>query len=117
MGVNELRDLEIVLDLDTGNLSVLFEITMTRMKDLMIETLGRLREAREAAIEALDDGTNEDYMSEEINLIMNWTKGAKAVKRNFDRFTLQQLEKHRSTRAIFKNGLVDLKNYAEQFIV
>jgi len=116
--VNEVRDLKIVLDdLDTGNQSVLFEITMTRMKYLMIETLDRLREAEEAAEEALDDGTNEDYMSEEINLIRNWTKGAKAVKRNFDRYRLQQIEKRRSAiRAIFKNGLVDLKTYAEQFI-
>merc|ERR1712154_76428 len=117
--VTEVRDLKIVLeDLDTGNQNVLFKIFMTRMKDLMIETLGRLSEAGELAdAEALDDGTNEDYMSEEINLIRNWTKGAKAVKRNFDRYRLQQIEKRRSARAIFKYGLVDLKTYAEQFIV
>merc|ERR1712141_290445 len=55
--VNEVRDLKIVLDdHDTGNLSVLFQITMTRMKDLMIETFGSLTEAEEAANEALDNG-------------------------------------------------------------
>jgi len=116
--VSEVRDLEIVLeDLDTGNQNVLFKIFMTRMKDLMIETLGRLSEAGELAdAEALDDGTNEDYKSEEKNLIKNWTKDAEAVKRNFDRYRLQQLEKHESIRDIFKNGLVDLKNSVEQFI-
>jgi len=115
--VSEVRDLEIVLeDLDTGNQNVLFKIFMTRMKDLMIETLGRLSEAGELAIEALDDGTNEDYMSEEKNLIRNWTKDAEAVKRNFDRFPVEYLEKFQSARAIFKNGLVDLKNSVEQFI-
>jgi len=104
--VSEVRDLEIVLeDHDTGNQNVLFKIFMTRMKDLMIETLGRLSEARELATEA-----------EERNLIRNWTNRAGAVKRNFDRYTLQQLEKHRSIRAIFKNRLDDLKISAEQFI-
>jgi len=121
--VNEVRDLKIVLDdldwMKTGNENVLYRIHMTRMKDLMIETLWRLSEAGKSANEALNDGTNEDYMSEEINLIRNWTKGAEAVKGNFDLLRLQRefRQKQRTIRAIFKNGLVDLKNYAEQFIV
>merc|ERR1719245_1412776 len=121
--VNEVRDLKIVLDdldwMKTGNENVLYRIHMTRMKDLMIETLWRLSEAGKSANEALNDGTNEDYMSEEINLIRNWTKGAEAVKGDFDLLRLQRefRQKQRTIRAIFKNGLVDLKNYAEQFIV
>jgi len=104
--VTEVRDLKIVLeDLETGNQNVLFKIFMTRMNDLMIETLRRLGKARELATEA-----------EERNLIRNWTNRTGAVKRNFDRYTLQQLEKHRSIRAIFKNRLDDLKISAEQFI-
>jgi len=111
----EVRELKIVLeDLDTGNLSVLFEIKMTSMKELTIETLGRLREAGESAIEALEDQADEEYMTEEINLIRSWTRGALVVKKKLDQY--QHLKKYRSVRTIFKNRLDDLKTYAEQFV-
>merc|ERR1711953_1380640 len=113
----EVRELKIVLeDLDTGNLSVLFEIKMTSMKELTIETLGRLREAGESAIEALDDQADEDYMTAEINQIRSWTKGALVVKKMLDQYPPQYLKKYRSVRTIFKNRLDDLKTYAEQFV-
>jgi len=113
----EVRELKIVLeDLDTGNLSVLFEIKMTSVKELTIETLGRLKEAGESAIEALDDETDEDYLTAEINQIRSWTKGALVVKKMLDQFPPQYLKKYRSFRTIFKNSLDDLKTYAEQFV-
>jgi len=113
----EVRGLKIVLeDLDTGNLSVLFEIKMTSMKELTIETLGRLKEAGGSAIEALDDETDEDYLTEEINQIRSWTRGALVVKKMLDQYPPQYFKKYGSFRTIFKNSLDDLKTYAEQFV-
>jgi len=60
--VKEVRDLKILLeDLDKENDTVLLQVSIDKMKDLMIETLVRLKEARKTYNSALD--TFEDINS------------------------------------------------------
>jgi len=65
------------------------------------------------------DRTIKDAMfilSDEIELINNWTNSAEVVNKNIDKYPKEYLKKYISIRTIFVNGLDDLKNSAEDFL-
>merc|ERR1712066_732207 len=55
-------------------------------------------------------------LTEEIDLISNWTQSAKVVSDNIDSYSEEILKEFKSLRTVFINGLSDLKNAAEKFL-
>jgi len=55
-------------------------------------------------------------LSEEIELLGIWTQSAKTVSDNIDNYSEEVLGKFQSVRNIFKKGLDNLKDVAEQFL-
>ena len=222
--ITEVRDLKILLeDLDKSDDTILLQVSIDKMKDLMIETLERLKAAREKynlAVESFDNlnasikvqnsklkkmvtkgtaeyndwtykarlglyggygavlgtclvvdimltfglcnGVNtvvstttvyvtesmiEDYtrtiqnmqavtgrlaksgnkfdqaikqaigiLTDEIDLIGQWTSSAKLVSQNCEKYPTRYLRDYKSIRQTFKNGLDDLNNVAKKFL-
>jgi len=57
-----------------------------------------------------------DFLTDEIDLISVWTKSAKVVRKNIDKYPEEYLRKYKSVRTIFISGLDDLKKAAEDFL-
>jgi len=55
-------------------------------------------------------------LTEEIELINNWTNSAEVVNRNIDKYPKEYLKKYISIRTIFVNGLDDLQKSAKDFL-
>jgi len=55
-------------------------------------------------------------LTEEIDLISNWTQSAKVVSDNIDSYSEEILKEFKSLRTGFINGLSDLKNAADKFL-
>jgi len=83
----------------------LFEIKT--IKDRMMETENNFDKSINEAIDILDD---------EIDMISIWNKSARVVGKNIDDYPAEILIELKSVRTIFRNGLDDLKNVAEQYL-
>jgi len=83
-----------------------------KMKDLMIETLESLEEAKEKLLSMSDKDTSlrVSYM------IHVFTRRAEIVNKNLDSFPAQYVIKYGSIRNVFMLGLDDLVAVAEQFL-
>jgi len=55
-------------------------------------------------------------LTDEIDLINNWTNSAEVVNRNIDKYPKEYLKKYISIRTIFVNGLDDLQKSAKDFL-
>jgi len=55
-------------------------------------------------------------LTDEIDLINNWTNSAEVVNSNIDKYPQQYLKKMKTIRTIFVNGLDDLSNSAQDFL-
>jgi len=144
--VKDVRGLKIVLGgLDETNDPLFLKIFINRMKDLMLETLESLKEAKEKYNTAVETFVNVKYsiktigrrtgtgmwesgenfdktikvaidiLSDEINLIAGWILRAKVVSKNIDEYPEEFLKEFKSLRNIFIIGLDDLKKAAETF--
>merc|ERR550532_1801474 len=144
--VKDVRGLKIVLGgLDETNDPLFLKIFINRMKDLMLETLESLKEAKEKYNTAVETFVNVKYsiktigrrtgtgmwesgenfdktikvaidiLSDEIVLINIWTNLAKTVSDNIDNYPAELLKEFKSLTNIFIIGLDDLENAAETF--
>ena len=75
--------------------------------DRMLESGGKFDKTITEAIVILTD---------EIELINNWTNSAEIVNRNIDKYPQEYLKKYKSIRSIFVNGLDDLSTAAQDFL-
>merc|ERR1712241_611299 len=140
------RNLALLLDAlpGCGTLDAVLRSFLDTMKDLMIKTEEKLEVARakyQSALTAfndlkfelqrsdtdglfgrttilnrdLDDAVFviEEELSEQIGW---WKQVAKIVNMNIDNYSTDLLEKFESFREVFKTGLVDLKNFAENYL-
>merc|ERR1712048_1440550 len=143
--VTEGRNLALLLDAlpGSGTLDTLLTVFIDTMKDLMIETLEKLKVARaryHSALTAFDDLKyklqrsetdrlfgrttilNRDLddavfvIEEEIVQISKWSQQAKTVSYNIDDYPTELLKLLQSFRTIFKHGLNELKNVAENYL-
>jgi len=72
----------------------------------------------------LESGANFDttlteaisILTDEIDLINNWTNSAEVVNSNIEKYPQQYLKKYKTIRTIFVNGLDDLSNSAQDFL-
>merc|ERR1711992_211492 len=55
-------------------------------------------------------------LTDEIDLINNWTNSAEVVNSNIEKYPQQYLKKYKTIRTIFVNGLDDLSNSAQDFL-
>jgi len=56
-------------------------------------------------------------LTKEIDLITIWNKSAKTVSKNIDEYSVEFLKEYKSLRTVFINGLDDLKNATENFLL
>merc|ERR1739848_228176 len=56
------------------------------------------------------------FLTNEIDLINNWTNSAEVVNSNIEKYPQQYLKKYKTIRTIFVNGLDDLSNSAQDFL-
>jgi len=72
----------------------------------------------------LESGANFDttlteainILTDEIDLINNWTNSAEVVNSNIEKYPQQYLKKYKTIRSVFVNGLDDLSNSAQDFL-
>jgi len=81
--------------------------TLKIITDRMVESGGKFDRTINEAIVILTD---------EIELINNWTNSAEVVNRNIDKYPEAYLKKYKSIRIIFVNGLDDLSSAAQDFM-
>merc|ERR1711988_612658 len=56
------------------------------------------------------------FLTDEIDLIKNWTSSAEVVNRNIEKYPEEYLKKYIAVRTIFVNGLDDLEKSAEDYL-
>jgi phage shock protein A len=57
-----------------------------------------------------------NILTDEIDLINNWTNSAEVVSNNIEKYPQQYLKKYKTIRTIFITGLDDLSNSAQDFL-
>ena len=75
---------------------------------------GRMLDAGRVFDTTIDEAIG--ILTDEIELINNWTNSAEVVNRNIDKYPKEYLKKYIAIRTIFINGLDDLQNSAEDFL-
>jgi len=58
-----------------------------------------------------------EVITAEIELISKWAVSAKVVRENIDQYPAEYLDKFGSFRKIFEDGLDNLKNVAQDFLI
>merc|ERR1712048_548952 len=143
--VTEGRNLALLLDAlpGSGTLDALLTVFIDTMKDLMIKTEEKLKVARaryHSALTAFDDLKYELQRSdtdrlfgrttilnrdlddavfvieEEIEQIYKWRQKARIVNDNIEAYPTELLKLREIFRTIFKHGLYELKNVAENYL-
>jgi len=83
-----------------------------------LETLKSITDGMLESGEKFDKTINEAIviLTDEIELINNWTNSAEVVNRNIDKYPQEYLKKYKSIRSVFVDGLDDLSAAAQDFL-
>jgi len=81
---------------------------------LLKSITGRMLDAGRVFDITIDEAIG--ILTDEIELINNWTNSAEVVNRNIDKYPKEYLKKYIAIRTVFINGLDDLRNSAEDFL-
>jgi len=83
-----------------------------------LETLKSITDGMLESGEKFDKTINEAIviLTDEIELINNWTNSAEVVNRNIEKYPQEYLKKYKSIRSVFVDGLDDLSAAAQDFM-
>lgn len=86
----------------------------TRTIQNMQAVTGRLAKSGNKFDQAIKQAIG--ILTDEIDLIGQWTSSAKLVSQNCEKYPTKYLREYKSIRQMFKNGLNDLNNVAKKFL-
>jgi len=104
--------------------AAVFDVVLEEQRRMIKEYGEEINKLKNITDRMLESGNNFDntiktaidVLTDEIDLISVWTKSAKVVRKNIDKYPEEYLRKYKSVSTIFISGLDDLKKAAEDFL-